>query len=1055
MQNKKTIKVFAILFAIVCLYQLSFTWKVNQIEDDAANYALNVKNNPKNIKKAEIKASKSSSEQQRIAVKQSELNQIEKAAERSYLDSMNNVKVLGPYTYFDCKQRELNLGLDLKGGMNVTLEVRVVDVLRSLAAANKNDEEFIKAITNALKLQEDSQDDFLTLFSQEYEKISPKNGLANIFLTQFDEGPNKINLQSTNEDVVSVLKIEVDAAIERSFEILRTRIDRFGVTQPNIQKLGGGQILVELPGIKDVERAKKLLQSSAQLEFWETYDLGKIGGRDKSILTSSFEKANNFIVNSNLSSSANQKDSSLVSKQPLLSLIKQNQLNKTSQGPVIGYVEVKDTSKLTEYLSSTKSFFPNRLFLTLSVKAFKNKKDNSDPKNGLFELIALKSDIDGNPAMFGDVVDDAKSEISGKSAEIIMDMTETYRPKWASLTERNKGKSIAIVLDGLVYSHPTVQNKIEGGRSNITGDFSLAEARDLANILKAGKLPAPAKIINEEVVGPSLGKEAISAGMNSFLYALIFVLVYIAFYYGRAGIVSNIALVVNIFFIFGVLASLGAVLTLPGIAGIILTIGMSIDANVLIYERVREEMTNGKGLKLAISDGYKSAYSSIIDANVTTLLTGIILYTFGSGPVKGFATTLVIGILTSLFCAIFITRLIISSRLDKGKKVSFSTKVTKGAFKKINIDFVGKRKIFYFISSAVILIGAYSLSTNWLQEGVDFSGGRTYVIRFDKEVDNEKLKSSLAEQFVDEKGLVYTPEVKTFGPNNQVKVTTSYLIKNDDVQTADSIVRMKLFNGCKYLLPNDFFDEVNQVQSNIDQLKKQIKNTTNDSELSDLKLKLDDLLVNKKNAERSTYDIFFAMADKNSDNKETLYVQSSQKVGPTIADDIKKSAFWAVLISLVIIFLYILLRFRKWQFSLGAVVAAFHDVFIVMSLFSLFYGVLPFSLEIDQAFVAAILTIIGYSLNDTVVVFDRVREYLVLNKKKKVHEILNKALNSTLSRTINTSLTTFFVLLVIFIFGGEVIRGFMFALMVGVLVGTYSSLFIASPIMLDTIKRKE
>ncbi|MBT3622387.1 MAG: protein translocase subunit SecD, partial [Flavobacteriales bacterium] len=573
------------------------------------------------------------------------------------------------------------------------------------------------------------------------------------------------------------------------------------------------------------------------------------------------------------------------------------------------------------------------------------------------------------------------------SAEVSMEMNAEGAKQWKRLTAENISKSVAIVLDGYVYSYPTVQAEISGGRSSITGNFTVNEAKDLANILKSGKLPAPARIIEEAIVGPSLGKEAISSGLTSFIFALILVLIYMVFYYNGAGLVSNIALLANIFFIFGVLSSLGAVLTLPGIAGIILTIGMSVDANVLIYERIREELTNGKGLRLAISDGYNSAYSSIIDANVTTLLTGIILYTFGTGPIKGFATTLIIGILTSLFAAIFITRLVISARLNKGKSISFSTKLTDGAFKNINIDFIGKRKRFYVLSAIIVLLGVGSLVTKGLNYGVDFVGGRTYVVRFDETVDNEKLRSALTAVFVDADGLNYAPQVKTFGDDNQVKITTSFMIESSEI-TTDEIVESKLSEG---LATTGFQYEV----------------------------------------------------------------MSSQKVGPTIADDIKDAAVWSVFFSLLVIFLYILVRFRKWQFSLGAVVAVFHDVIIVLSIFSIFYGILPFSLEIDQAFIAAILTIIGYSLNDTVVVFDRVREYMNDNKKKGVHELMNGALNSTLSRTINTSLTTFVVLLIIFIFGGEVIRGFMFALMVGVVVGTYSSLFVASPIMLDTIKKKE
>ena len=589
--------------------------------------------------------------------------------------------------------------------------------------------------------------------------------------------------------------------------------------------------------------------------------------------------------------------------------------------------------------------------------------------------------------MEGDVITDARQDFGqfNGSPEVSMTMNAEGARAWKRLTGENIGNSVAIVLDKYVYSFPTVQAEITGGRSQITGNFTINEASDLANILKSGKLPAPARIIEEAIVGPSLGKEAIDAGFRSFSIALMIVLIYMIFYYNFAGIVSNVALLANLFFVFGVLSSIGAVLTLPGIAGIVLTIGMSVDANVLIYERVREELMNGKGLRLAVADGYKAAYSSIIDANVTTLLTGIILYVFGTGPIKGFATTLVIGILTSLFSAIFITKLVFYWRLSKKDSVSFDNKITKGAFKNTNVNFIGKRKRFYILSSIIILLGVGSFITKGLNYGVDFKGGRTFVVRFDDTANNEDLRSSLGQAFVLD-GVEMFPEVKTFGEDNQVKITTKYLIDSQDLN-ADELVAAQLEQGLvKY----------------------------------------------------GSYEIM-----------------SSQKVGPTIADDIKDAAVWSVVFSLLVIFLYILLRFRKWQFSLGAVAAVFHDVMIVLSIFSIFYGILPFSLEIDQAFIAAILTIIGYSLNDTVVVFDRIREHMGIFKKKDFNELVNNALNSTLSRTINTSITTFFVLLIIFLFGGEVIRGFMFALMVGVLVGTYSSLFVASPIMLDTMNRSE
>jgi len=996
MQNRNVIKIFAIIFAIVCLYQLSFTWVANGVEDDAVAYAADFNEDEREIK------------------------------EKFYLDSISSEEVydivLTSYTYAECQQREINLGLDLKGGMNVTLEVMVVDVVKALSNQNK-DETFNAAIANTLKAQEDSQDDFVTIFGREYEKLAPaaNSGLSALFSTP--DLRDKVQFSSTNLEVIEVLKIEVEDAISRSFNILRSRIDRFGVTQPNIQRLEtAGRILVELPGIKDPERARKLLQSTAQLEFWETYEYSE--------LFQGLESANAFlretaevvaveegveVETTEVAVLVEQEDATedltsdllaeieadtlaadsaanslsfeeFAAENPLYAVLYPNvdQQNQLNPGPVVGFCAVKDTAALNVYLKddAIRKFFPVDVKFAYTVKPY-------DPDGKFVQLVALKSDRNGKSAMEGDVVTDAVQVFGqfASSAEVSMEMNAEGAKQWKRLTAENIKKSVAIVLDGYVYSYPTVQAEIAGGRSSITGNFTVNEAKDLANILKSGKLPAPARIIEEAIVGPSLGEEAISSGLTSFIFALLLVLAYMIFYYNGAGVVSNIALLANIFFIFGVLSSLGAVLTLPGIAGIILTIGMSVDANVLIYERIREELSNGKGLRLAIEDGYNNAYSSIIDANVTTLLTGIILYTFGTGPIKGFATTLIIGILTSLFAAIFITRLVISYRLNKGKTISFATKLTEGAFKNINIDFIGKRKRFYILSAVIVLLGIGSLVTKGLNYGVDFVGGRTYVVRFDDTVNNEELRSALTDVFIDADGLNYTPQVKTFGDDNQVKVTTSFMIESNEI-TTDLIVESKLSEGL------------------------------------------------------STTGLEYE-------------IMSSQKVGPTIADDIKDAAVWSVFFSLLVIFLYILVRFRKWQFSLGAVVAVFHDVLIVLSIFSIFYGILPFSLEIDQAFIAAILTIIGYSLNDTVVVFDRVREYMNDNKKKGVHELINGALNSTLSRTINTSLTTFCVLLIIFIFGGEVIRGFMFALMVGVVVGTYSSLFVASPIMLDTIKRKE
>ena len=982
MQNKSFISLFALVFAIVCLYQLSFTWIAQGVEKDAVEYSNG-----------------------------------DEFKEKAYLDSISSEPIYNigvkNYTYNECKSREINLGLDLKGGMNVTLEVSVVDVIRAMSNYNK-DEAFNSAINLAVNKQLDSQDDFVTLFAQSFTELNPEGKLASIFYTP--ELKDKINSTSTNDEVMGVIRTEVEDAIDRSFNILRSRIDRFGVSQPNIQRLeGSGRILVELPGVKDPERVRKLLQGTAQLEFWETYENAEILGAIDQINTflksqveledtiaDSEEIVENTEVeedfNSDLSidelstnSEASSDTAAMTAEQfsrenPLYAVLfpNLNQSNQPNEGPVCGISSVKDTSAVNAFLKmdEVKNILPRDVRFSWTVKPY-------DPEGKFVQLVALRvTSRDGKAAMEGDVVTDARTDFGqfNGSPEVSMAMNAEGARMWKRLTADNIGKSVAIVLDDYVYSFPTVQSEISGGRSQITGNFTINEANDLSNILKSGKLPAPARIIEEAIVGPSLGQEAIDSGLRSFIIALSIVLLYMMFYYSFAGLVSNIALLANLFFVFGVLSSLGAVLTLPGIAGIVLTIGMSVDANVLIYERIREELMNGKGLKLAVSDGYKNAYSSIIDANVTTLLTGIVLYIFGSGPIKGFATTLVIGILTSLFSAIFLTRLIFHWRLEKKGVASFDNSITRGAFKNTAIDFIGKRKIFYGISSLIILIGIGSLVTKKLNYGVDFKGGRTFVVRFDEPVDNEAIRNSLANYFIDDSGLKMYPEVKTFGDNNQVKITTKYLIDSKEL-SADAIVSGKL----------------------------------------------DDGLVSIGDYE----------------------VMSSQKVGPTIADDIKVSALWSIMFSLLIIFLYILLRFRKWQFSLGAVAAVFHDVLIVLSIFSLFYGVLPFSLEIDQAFIAALLTIIGYSLNDTVVVFDRIREHMNIFKKKEFNSLVNNALNSTLSRTVNTSLTTFFVLLVIFLFGGEVIRGFMFALMVGVIVGTYSSLFVASPIMVDTVKKSE
>lgn len=986
MKSRKPILYLAITFALVCLYQLSFTWKVNNVDKAASQYALSQIDVNFNKEISDLDSIVADSTQRiidsqnikeyytnnrEIILKDLEKEYIQK--ESMFQDGTTKEIYLGMYSYQDCKEREINLGLDLKGGMNVTLEVSVKDVLISLSGKN-NDSTFRAALKTAEKNLENSQISFVELFSNEFSPDG--NELASIFgtrtLREKIQGKN-------NAEVMKVINSEVTDAVESSFEILRSRIDRFGVTQPNIQKTNvPGRIIVELPGIKDPDRAKKLLQSSAQLEFWETFEFREIFNE--------YELANTYLVKK----SGFEKDTTLSdtivdqsAEFPLYQILVPNINRETGQinpGPVVGGCNIKDTSKLNSHFNDDEfmsNFNPDIKF----VYAF-NPGDKT--RENLLVVALKKKGINGY-VMDGAVITDAQQAIEKGVVKVSMTMNSDGTNIWKTTTGSNIGKSVAIVLDGFAKSWPTVNGEIPNGRSEISGDFTVNEGQDLANVLKSGKLPAPAHITQEAIIGPSLGQDSIDSGLKSFIIALLIVLVYMIFYYYGAGLVSNVALLANIFFIFGVLSSLGAVLTLPGIAGIVLTIGMSVDANVLIYERIREELANGKGIKLAIEDGYKSAYSSIIDANVTTLLTGIILFSFGTGPIKGFATTLIIGIITSLFSAIFITRLIISARMKNNKSMSFSIKLTHGAFKNLNIDFIGKRKVFYFLSAGLILFGGYSLVTRGLNYGIDFVGGRTYIVSFDEDVDKDKVVDGLSKVFNGQ-----APSVSSFNlkgqTGEQLKITTKYRIDENNLE-ADNDVKSKLFEGLENM------------------------------------------------------DYSFS-------------VESQEKVGPTIADDIRDAALWSIIFSLIVIFLYILIRFKKWQFSLGAVVAVFHDVLLVLSIFSVLYGVMPFSLEIDQAFIAAILTIIGYSLNDTVVVFDRVREYMENYKKKGIHEYINTSLNSTLSRTINTSLTTFVVLLIIFLFGGEAIKGFMFALMIGVVVGTYSSLFVASPIMVDTISRK-
>ena len=996
MQNKGLIWVFITLLSLACLYQLSFTWMVRGVENDAKEFAGG------DVKKVD-----------------------------AYLDSMQSVEIypLFGFTFSECKKQELNLGLDLKGGINVVLEISVEEVVKALSSYSE-DSLFINSVRRAKKMQQQSQSDFVTLFGEAFESLDPNAKLASIFYTL--ENKEKIRRDATNEEVLAFIKEESDAAFDRSFEVLRTRVNLFGVAQPNIQKLeGSDRILVELPGVKNKERVRQLLQGTAKLEFWETYEnaeifpiLSQVNDKLSQTLTAeeelkrldeegdvdstevaSEENVEEVVVDDDTPTLLSEGEGSLVDElndttgaavdkeakteeelareYPLFSVLQPAFFqgdNSPRKGPVVGYAAVADTSRVNEYLQreDIRAMLPPKLKLLWAAKPY-------NEEGTFLELIAIKvSSRDGKAPLEGDVIVDAYQGFSqfGGRPEIVMKMNAYGAKIWKALTKEHIGESIAIVLDDYVYSFPGVNEEIGGGISTISGNFQMEEAKLIANILKAGKLPAPAKIVEEAIVGPSLGKEAVSSGLTSFLIALVIVLLYMIFYYGNAGVASNVALLSNLFFIIGVLASTNIALTLPGIAGIVLTIGMSVDANVLIYERIREEMALGKGVRLAISDGYEKAYSSIIDANVTTLLTGIILWAFGSGPIEGFAKTLVIGILTSLFSAIFITRLIFIWRLDKQKSISFASRMTEGAFKKMNIKFVPNRRKYYIISGIIIALGLGSLVSRGLSYGIDFEGGRTYLVRFDQPVSESDVRTSLGGLFDG------TPEVKTFGASNQVKITTNYLIDSDQ-QEADQIVEDKLNEG------------LNAIDGGL------------------------------------SYEIM-----------------SSQKVGPTIADDIKTSAWYSMIFAFFVIFLYIVFRFRKWQFGLAALMAIVHDVLIVLSVFSLLWGIVPFSLEIDQAFIAALLTVVGYSINDTVVVFDRIREYLLNIKKKEMNEVIDLALNSTLSRTFNTSLSTLFVLLMIFVFGGEVIRGFSFALLIGVAVGTYSSLCIATPLVIDFSGKK-
>ena len=1063
MQNKGAITTFAVLLGLACIFYLSFTWVTRGIEKDAIAFGDTYISSPF-VKKAATEAAKGDATKERVY-----LDSVRNVKADAYLDSLKPLPVydilLTKYTYDECKQKEINLGLDLRGGMNVTLEVSVAEIIKNLAN-NNPDPDFNKAIAETNKnLGVGNNKNFVVLFAETYKKIAPNGRLAPVFQTIENKG--KIDYNDNNDKVITFIRERVDDAVSNSEKTFRSRIDRFGVAQPNIQKLEAtGRILIELPGVKDKERVRKLLQGTANLEFWETYENGELGQywpeankRVKALLNPELVKADSVktasakadsiakiaakdikltpaeikkakedsiaaskvkadTTNKSLADKLKDKDkpatvaagdTSKKAKQdtsvanyklnnPLYSMAGPLVPNISQDGKyfglgsTVGYALVKDTAKVNTWLNNPKvrAVFPSKVRFMWEAKPQKG--------GNAISLHAIKvTDRSGKAAMYGDIIDEARKDFQQQTGEIAISMTMKgdASQKWRQLTKANapkdaktRGRCVAIVMDNLVFSSPTVNGEIPTGNSQITGNFDNREADALVAILSAGKLPAPARIVEETIVGATLGQESISNGLISFVIAFIVILIFMALYYNKAGWVANVALLINLFFIMGILTSLGATLTLPGIAGIVLTIGLSVDANILIFERIREELSLGKSMAIAIKEGFKHAMSSIIDSNVTLLILGLILYVFGNGPVQGFATTLCIGILSSLFAAVVLSRVLFDTMLHRKMNLSFDNSMTRNAFKNLHFDFVKRRKVYYTISTLIIVLGiVFYFKNGGFNLGVDFKGGRSYVYGFEKGMNTEDVKKTLAVNFGGE-----APEVKTAGSTSKLKITTSYRI-NENTVDADKQVEEALEKG-----------------------------------LGSLNTKFESL--------------------------------SSQKVGPTIATDIIYSAYGAVLFSCLLMFMYIVIRFKKWQYGLGAVVALFHDVLIVLSCYTILNKMLPFSLEIGQDFIAAILTVMGYTMTETVVVFDRIREKLAESGKTDVHgeernKLINFALNSTLSRTILTSLTVFFVLLVIFIFGGDAIRGFIFALLIGRVIGTYSSLCISTPIVVDLDRKNK
>ena len=975
MQSKGWIRLVAILLAIASIWQLSFTAVTRLQENKAAKYAEE--------QALQFVESNNVAAEVREYVQDSVAN----IRNRAYIDSISTEKVFLGYTYQSVKEKEINLGLDLKGGMNVMLQVQLEDLVKALSG-NSTDPDFVAALSQAKANNVNSSQDFIGLFAEAWNQVAPQRRLAEIFATY--ELRDKVSNDATNAEVINVIRGEAKSAVDNSFNVLRNRIDRFGVTQPNIQQVGNsGKILIELPGVKDPERVRKLLQGTASLEFWPTYqgnevDLYAVDARVSEIL-------------------GNLGDSTAVAN-PLFQVLSPSGWNNAC----IGFAQGVDTVKVNQYLAMASDVLPAGFRGLWSVKPTELVKGSN-----LYELVAIKvNSRDGKAPLDGGVVTDARVNFNGQqnggTPSVSMTMNAEGASIWARLTKDNIGKQVAIVLDGLVYSYPTVNTEITGGSSEITGNFDVQEAEDLANVLKSGKLPAPATIIQEQVVGPSLGSASIKAGLISFLIAFCLVLIYMVFFYQGAGFIADIALLCNVVLLFGVLVSFGAVLTLPGIAGLVLTLGMAVDANVIIYERIKEELAAGKGFSLAVHDGYKNAYSAIIDGQLTTLITGIILYIFGSGPVQGFATTLIIGIVTSVLTSIFITRIIFDDRIQRGKTVAMSNALTQNILKNTKVDFIGAKKWSYMVSGALIVISIASIAFKGFSYGVDFTGGRTYVVRFDKSVTAEDVRASVEATFQEAAAAAgidqYSVEVKQFGGDAQMKITTQY--KNDQESTeVDAEVEGLLYNALK-----GFYAE--------------------DIQLSD-----------------------FTSTLENPNG-----IISSDKVGPTIARDITRSAFIAVFLALLAIFAYIAFRFKGWTWGLGGVVSLAHTALIVIGFFSLFNGILPFNLDVDQTFIAAILTIIGYAINDNVVIFDRIREQRGLHPKEDFRTTVNTALNATLTRTLNTSISTLLPMLAIAIFGGESIRGLAVALCLGVIIGTYASIMIGTPIMFDatmSAKKKE